>query len=849
MPASSRLLQQCFEEALSSAPEMLARCADAAIASLQAAEKASMDVRERDQFAKAWWGLLQNKIPWGSQFTQHLREALDTSPESNSSRPGLLSTTSMLSLVEDQAVNESLESARLVHDLLPVVEQQLSVLDALMSSVVGLPTVQAERNPMRPSVFVRALRALMAASESEPEVRAMWLRHMDKALGHELQKLYERVALILQRANVQEAGYRVRLASGATRPGVGGSASTRAAPFDTSSHGELASQWQTSGHGTHRNSTWGSATHLPPMPSLGRRQPGVGHHVFHEFLNEGGAQYDRHLTPEYYEQVSEELAAIEAYAAIPLLDESMIIERQTQYRDLPAVDRPAREVGIGSQLSRQAWGTYAAAHERERVLMHLKQKAQRVHQAVGLDLVRTLVSQVASDPLLLGPVREAVVALEPALLRLAMANPKFFNEEEHPARRLVESVAQRSFKFNDEFTEEFGGFFQPVQQAFNALNANASSDPQPFADALTALRESWDAQDRNELALQDNGLQSIRYAEERQAMADQIAWELSQRPDVENAPGVILDFLYGPWALVIASAQLDDAGQQLDPGGYRKVVSNLLWSVKKEVTLKRPKELFAMVPAMLATLHSGLDMLGKTREETKPFFDALMRLHQPVLGLRRARIRHDASLSEPGSVEGVPSSLPMDDIPSSMSMDLDETLPATPEQRNPRPKAQPWLGKVELEAAGFQDTMPSDFDDLIESQVQARASADDSQAAALAQEAERADINAAAVLISLREGDWVDLYSHREWLRAQLIWASSKSTLFMFVSRGGRPHSMTKRSCERLIANRLLRPVNAPGAVVEKALQSLKTVGKPKDVVREQGALASVGALLHRPSS
>lgn len=819
MTVPSRLLQQCFQEALAGAPELLARCADAAIASLQAAEKASKEVVQRDRLALAWWGLLQNKIQWGRNFSDHLRDALQAAPEALTSRPALLSESSLLSLVEDDAVNESLESARLVHSLMPVVEQQLAVLDALMSSVIGLQSVQAERNPMRPSVFVRALRELMAAAESEPEVRALWLRHMGTPLGRELQKLYERVALILQRANVQEAGYRVRLVDDAGASTRSGGLSTRAGGLGLSSRAaglgvSPASQWQEMGYtvGSGQDTpAWASADHLPPMQTLARMQPGVDHQVFHEFLNQGGKHFDRHLTPDYYEQVSEELAAIEAFAAIPVLDESMILEQRSQYRDLPVVDRPAREVGISSQLSQKAWGSFAAAHERSRVLMHLKQKAQRVGQAVGLDLVRTLVSQVASDPLLLGPVREAVVALEPSLLRLAMAKPRFFNEDDHPARRLVESVAQRSFKFNDEFAEEFDSFFQPVQKAFNDLNAKAASDPQPFADALTELRAGWEAQDQKEMALQDNSLQSIRYAEERQAMADQIAWDLSQRPDVDSAPGVILDFLYGPWALVIASAKLGDPEGQSDPGGYRKVVSNLLWSVKKEVTLKRPKQLFDMIPGMLATLHAGLEMLGKTREETKPFFDALMRLHQPVLGLRRARIRNDANNSDPAPLEI-----------SSMSMELDETLPATPEQRKPRPKAQPWLGQRELEAAGFEDTLPTDYGDLIETQVQARASEDDSQAAALAEEAESEDLNAAAMLAGLREGDWVDLYSRREWLRAQLIWASSKGTLFMFVSRGGRPHSMTKRSCERLIASRLLRPVNAQG-VVQKALLAMAT--------------------------
>jgi len=75
-------------------------------------------------------------------------------------------------------------------------------------------------------------------------------------------------------------------------------------------------------------------------------------------------------------------------------------------------------------------------------------------------------------------------------------------------------------------------------------------------------------------------------------------------------------------------------------------------------------------------------------------------------------------------------------------------------------------------------------------------------------------------LLGLRAGHWVDLYSRNRWLRAQLIWASSKGTLFMFVSHGGQPHSMTQRSCERLIRERLLRPVEMHG-VVAQALDRL----------------------------
>ena len=85
---------------------------------------------------------------------------------------------------------------------------------------------------------------------------------------------------------------------------------------------------------------------------------------------------------------------------------------------------------------------------------------------------------------------------------------------------------------------------------------------------------------------------------------------------------------------------------------------------------------------------------------------------------------------------------------------------------------------------------------------------------------DRATEQATEVLSRFKTGCWVDLYSKRQWQRAQLIWASSHATLFMFISHGGQPQSMTKRSCEKLIAQRLLRPVDTQG-VVAQALDAL----------------------------
>ncbi|RZI94814.1 MAG: DUF1631 family protein, partial [Rubrivivax sp.] len=87
------------------------------------------------------------------------------------------------------------------------------------------------------------------------------------------------------------------------------------------------------------------------------------------------------------------------------------------------------------------------------------------------------------------------------------------------------------------------------------------------------------------------------------------------------------------------------------------------------------------------------------------------------------------------------------------------------------------------------------------------------------------------IIKALKLGGWVDLHSQKSWLRAQLIWASTRRTLFMFESQNNRPHSMTRRSCERLIRSRLLRPVDMQD-VVARAMQAIAREAAGEDAAR-----------------
>lgn len=851
MASQPDVLQSCLQQAAKAAKPALERCIDDAVAGLQVAETQSMKGVERNLLASAWNELLKNKADWAAQYPADLlvlfeanvaaaaraaRTFPDEPPAAVQPGPsqGASTSTSMrallsddtFSLVEDADVSQAIEYSRLLQQVLPAVEHSLAELNKLISTVQGLPNVRPDLNPLRPEAFAQALHGMVSAAPVEPGVAALWLSCLADPLGRELKRIYERLINQLELANVQGASYRVlQTPASATRGRVSGK------PRDGTGNGSITGGRRGHGSGGGEGPESGYVSDEPiTRPSsqyADLSNDELRDELFQDFLFHGGGNADQGLAPAYYATIEEELAALKAAP-----DSAMAAPAQSRgtpppgYRNIPAPDRPQRVVDERSQLSPQVWGAFGRPKERAIVRTQLKKEARRVGQVLGLDVVRKLVNQVAQDPRLLTPVREAIVALEPSLLRLAMIDPRFFSDEGHAGRRLMERVAQRSFKYNDEFSSDFTAFFEPVVHAFNELNDSAVDDAQPFGMALANLEYGWDEQDQLEAENRGRVLKTLRFAEERQTQADQIAYDMSMRSDLDKVPGLILDFLFGPWALAMAHARLIDTRHQVDPLGFGSVVPDLLWSVKREVTLKQPAKLIEMIPSLLGKLHAGLELLGRDPRESAPFFEGLMKLHRPVLKLRRLKSQRDAE--ESGAMPLEP-----------------EELPATAEQRRAKAAAHPWLGRDELDAAGFEDTLPSAPGELVpleqEEQPEDSLAAVSEPGAAEGQTAPEpaasvpvpvepgaasttapamSQADAGQILLRLRAGHWVDLYSKRRWLRAQLIWASTKGTLFMFVSHGGQPHSMTKRSCERLIRERLLRLVETHG-VVAHALDRL----------------------------
>jgi hypothetical protein len=775
MSGVSQTVGRSTGEAAIAAARLIDKCVEDALAALQASESQAL-AEQRQQVGDAWRALLARRKAWGERFPGLLQAAFDADV-AGASRPEAPDTSATASdfmsitLVDDTEIDRKIESTRLAQQLASMLERPLAELDPLMSSALGLDGIQPQRNPLRPAVYAQVLRDLMDADQPEPEWTALWLRSMLQPLAKGLEELYREQAKLLTQAQVHAADYRVLTAPSkpvvaAPRLGNGAPTGTAAGRSGATPAGPAA------------------ATDAPRRAPQLRNIDGAR---LQHFLASDEPQAHEPLDADFHEAARAELRALEERVDNRSYDREAV----QQHQGLPVVERPLRHVGTDSPLPQETWGEYGTARERSLVRGRLKTQAREAGQVFGLEAVRILLETIAEDPRLLAPVREALVALEPSLARLAMVAPRFFSDEAHPGRLLVERVCERSFKYNDEFSPEFQSFLGEVAQTFCRLNdIEQFRTATPFQAALATLQTGWSAQDRLDEEAQRRVLEAVQFAERRQLEAQRLAVTLRERDDLASAPPAVQEFLLDTWSLVISHARLTQPQAGTDPGGHLALVADLLWSVDRNASLHEPARAFALIPRVLLKLRNGLATLGQQPAESEAFFHQLEQLHRPVLKLLAKQRQRELAPQEPAPVAARPTG------PS-----------RTPEQ--------PWMPAEDLRAAGFEDAQSSGFDQL-----------PPAQRPTLMPTQPLRDGIVDDLIGTLEPGCWVDLYARQQWRRARLVWAADRGTLFMFVSDGGQPHSMTRRSIQRLLRERLMRPVEGDG-VVPRAIEKLGRQSAP----------------------
>ncbi len=389
------------------------------------------------------------------------------------------------------------------------------------------------------------------------------------------------------------------------------------------------------------------------------------------------------------------------------------------------------------------------------------------NQALRLEVVALMVENLVQDGRLLEPVRRLIENFEPALLRLALIDARFFSDLTHPARELLTEVTQRGLAFGAVDASEFKTFLMSLYRFVLPLAKQPIESAEPFALALEKIREHWQAglPENRISGSVESAMQALQCAEARNLLAEKMVAGMEQLPQLQKVPAPVAEFLCGPWAQVMAFAELKGDAAEDDPGQYKELVNALLWSAQPELTRADIAKLTKLVPRLLSKLRDGLALIDYPTVKTSAFFDVLMKVHQQAF-------RQGQSIEAEQNKSGLSPSLLGDQAH--------------------------WVAPTEAKASGFMDWTEE----------------------AAPPSAQRPQARSVDAVVEPSVGIWVELLVKGLWQRTQLTWISPQRTMYLFTSGYGQTQSMSRRSLDKMLDNGHLR-VLSEQSMVDTALDSV----------------------------
>ncbi len=754
--ANPPLVQACIDRVAADS----AQCMEAWVQSIQTdlrLRQSEAPALEREVLHAAVHQLIKHKSALVQGFGARVLAAMEKAQQLPD-KPMAASSVrfDQLQLMDDGQVQDNVELARWQQAALLSADSELAEFDARLSTAMGFASVRSEQNPLRPRVFAQALMDSLGGLKAEATVRGRWKAHAGPALGAALRPLYAGINRLLKERGADFAAYAVTPSA----KGKSAAAAVGAVP-----------------------SGYASQSSAQPNYSQQEAQDAQERAGFIDSVQVQDsdltmAQLHQLLTADWENEAAGGQASAlppppPAPAPSPVSDRAPFAPMDELHRYEETVPGALVALQDMQQLD----------HAVERLRSDPTPGRLSLGQRLGREVVHLMLANLTQDKGLLAPVRAEIAKLEPALLTLASTDPRFFTDQTHPARALLERIAQRSLAFASIEAEGFGQLMQSVTACVKQLDAAEIKDHAPFAQALEQLNHTWHTQDAAGEAVRQQAVQSLMRAEQRNLLAQKIVAQLKGSQSVGQAPAFVQAFLTGPWAQAMAAARVNPGVPAEQSKAYGDIVAQLVWSVQREQTSNNRQRLARLIPTILATLRQGLQGAGYAPEQTQVFFSQLMAAHED--GMRLQTVIRDKA------------------PPVLDRAALEAQFAQPPENQGL------WLADGEARDSGFMDEP--------ELLPQAESVTARSAPSAPTDAARSAPAPAPG---ELALGAWVECLVQGQWTRAQLTWASPHGTLFMFTRANGQPYSLTRRSLDRLRETDALRPL-AHTDVVADALDAV----------------------------
>ncbi|AYM94823.1 DUF1631 domain-containing protein [Acidovorax sp. 1608163] len=245
--------------------------------------------------------------------------------------------------------------------------------------------------------------------------------------------------------------------------------------------------------------------------------------------------------------------------------------------------------------------------------VELKKKAVTPGEKAIIEVVALMFQSILAEDRIPPAVRVWFARLQVPVLRVALAEPEFFSNLDHPARQLIdrmgacvmgfdataingsalEAEIRRVVQVIEQYPETGRRVFQLVYEEFEKFLSKFLTEKQATLRLVSVAQQ----------------------VEQRETLAIQYTIEL--RTMLRDMPvrDEIREFLFKTWAEVLALSAVRDGAQHADTVMFKQTAADLVWAASAKPNRTDRSLVIQQLPGLLQRLRQGLTLIGVTGAE------------------------------------------------------------------------------------------------------------------------------------------------------------------------------------------------------------------------------------------
>jgi Protein of unknown function (DUF1631) len=441
--------------------------------------------------------------------------------------------------------------------------------------------------------------------------------------------------------------------------------------------------------------------------------------------------------------------------------------------------------------------------------------------AMTFDIVAMLFDYVFDDKAIPDTIKALIARLQIPVLKVAIIDKSFFSKKAHPARRLLDALAEASVCFAGQASKD-DPLYQQMESVVDRVHVEFETDIQLFTDVLASFEAFLKERETNAEAMIQQSAEAVNEYEKSELARVIAGDEIERRASLAELPTSVAAMLRGPWARVLEHAHLQDGGCHERFQQAIECADDLIWSVTPKQNVEERRRLVTLLPSLLKRLQTGLDVANIDAAERTQFMSALVDCHTVAL---KAGFRVDGA---PPAAKAAPVSTPF------FEKLIAETKARMDMVRN---ASRTGVSRIQVTEKGVElkEVAPRVADAVVATSTAAlSATGPESTMGPTTDSAKKAfRFKPDKVRVSsLKRGTWVEfLQASGDKLRAKLSWVSPLKGVFLFTSPGvNEALSIAPEELKRQLRHGEARVIEESSLIdraVDRMVCSLSTPAKP----------------------